>query len=173
MYPYGEQPSLEQWVGGKLTEKEFVDQSHWYKNWGYNWGYYREIFLLAGERQMPMSAINTPREVVAAVRKKGFTGLTEEEAAHVPARIDTDSPDHLRLFKALLGDEGMHSGMSDADWKGMFEAQCVWDATMAQNARGVEEARRRREGGPRRPGGRIGLRAGIMAGRVSFRRSRP
>lgn len=134
MYPYIEQPSLDLWTGGKLAEKDFLAQSRWYKNWGYNWGYYRDIFLLAGERQMPMFAINTPREVVAAVRKKGFTGLTEEEAAHVPAKVDTDSPDHLRLFKALLGDEGMHSGMSDADWKGMFEAQCVWDATMAQNA---------------------------------------
>jgi uncharacterized iron-regulated protein len=134
MYPYVEQPSLDLWTGGKLSEKDFLAQSRWYKNWGYNWGYYRDIFLLAGERQMPMFAVNTPREVVAAVRKKGFTGLTEEEAAHVPALVDTDSPDHLRLFKALLGDEGIHSGMSDADWKGMFEAQCVWDATMAQNA---------------------------------------
>src|SRR6185295_4600085 len=23
---------------------------------------------------------------------------------------------------------------SDAEWKGMFDAQCVWDATMAQNS---------------------------------------
>jgi uncharacterized iron-regulated protein len=134
MYPYGEQPSLELWVAGKLSEKEFVGQSRWYKNWGYHWGYYRDIFLLAGDRQMPMFAINTPREVVAAVRKKGFTGLTEEEAAHVPAKIDTESADHLRLFKASFGDEGFHTGMSDADWKKMFEAQCTWDATMAQNA---------------------------------------
>ena len=106
MYPYGEQPWLDQWVGGKLSEKEFVEQSRWYKNWGYNWGYSRDIFLLAGEAQMPMFAINTPREVVAAVRKKGFTGLTEEEAAHVPAKIDTENADHLRLFKASFGDEG-------------------------------------------------------------------
>jgi uncharacterized iron-regulated protein len=134
MYPYVEQASLDLWVKGKLSEKDFLAQSRWYKNWGYNWGYYRDIFLLAGEKQMPMFAINTPREVVAAVRRKGFAGLTEEEVAHVPSRVDTDSPDHLRLFKALLGDEGMHSGMSDADWKGMFEAQCTWDATMAQNA---------------------------------------
>ncbi len=134
MYPYVEQPSLELWVGGKLSEKEFVAQSRWYKNWGYNWGYYRDIFLLAGEKQMPMFAVNTPREIVAAVRKKGFTGLTQEEAAHVPAKIDTDSPDHLRLFKASFGEEGFHTGMSEADWKKMFEAQCTWDATMAQNA---------------------------------------
>ena len=133
MYPYGEQPSLELWVGGKLSEKEFVDQSRWYKNWGYNWGYYRDIFLLAGEKQMPMFAINTPREVVAAVRKKGFTGLTEEEAAHIPAKIDTENADHFRLFKASFG-EGFHTGMSEADLKKMHEAQCTWDATMAQNA---------------------------------------
>jgi uncharacterized iron-regulated protein len=134
MYPYGEQPSLDLWVGGKLSEQQFLEQSRWYKNWGYNWGYYRDIFLFAGQRQIPMFGVNTPREVVAAVRKKGFTGLTEEEAAHVPAHIDTDSPDHLRLFKALLGDEGIHAGMGEAAWKGMFEAQCTWDATMAQNA---------------------------------------
>jgi uncharacterized iron-regulated protein len=134
MYPYGDQPSLDLWVGGKVSEPQFVDQSHWYKNWGYNWGYYREIFLFAGQRQIPLFGVNTPREVVAAVRKKGFTGLTEEEAAHVPAHIDTESPDHLRLFKALLGGEGIHSGMGEAVWKGMFEAQCTWDATMAQNA---------------------------------------
>ncbi len=134
MYPYGEQPWLDQWVGGKLSEKEFVEQSRWYKNWGYNWGYSRDIFLLAGKAQMPMFAINTPREVVAAVRKKGFTGLTEEEAAHVPAKIDTENADHLRLFKASFGDEGFHTGMSESDWKKMFEAQCTWDATMAQNA---------------------------------------
>jgi uncharacterized iron-regulated protein len=134
MYPYGEQPSLDLWVGGKLSEQQFLDQSRWYKNWGYNWGYYRDIFLFAGQRQIPLLGVNTPREVVAAIRKKGFQGLSEEEAAHVPAHIDTDSPDHLRLFKALLGDEGIHAGMGEAAWKGMFEAQCTWDATMAQNA---------------------------------------
>ena len=134
MYPYTEQASLDLWVAGKLSEKEFLEQSHWYRNWGYNWGYYRDIFLLAGQIQMPLFAINTPREVIAAVRKKGFSGLTEEEAAHVPARIDTESPDHLRLFKASVGEEGFHSGMSEDDWKAMFAAQCTWDATMAQNA---------------------------------------
>lgn len=134
MYPYTEQASLDLWVAGKLTEREFLEQSRWYKNWGYNWGYYRDIFLLAGEMRMPIFAINTPREVVAAVRKKGFSGLTEEEAAHVPAKVDTESPEHLRLFKASVGDEGFHSSMSEDDWKAMFAAQCAWDATMAQNA---------------------------------------
>jgi len=113
---------------------EFLDQSRRYKYWGYNCGYYRDIFLLALQKRMPIIGVNTPREVITAVRRRGFTGLTAEEAAHVPSRVDTDSTDHLRLFKALLGDEGVHAGMGEAEWKGMFEAQCAWDATMAQNA---------------------------------------
>ena len=134
MYPYTEQAPLDLWVGGKLSEKEFLEQSHWYKNWGYNWNYYRDIFLLAGEAQIPMFAINTPREVISAVRKKGFAGLTEEEAAHIPPHIDTESPEGLRLFQAMLSDEGFHAGTSEKDWKAMFDAQCAWDATFAQNS---------------------------------------
>lgn len=134
MYPYTEQASLDLWVGGKVSEKEFLEQSHWYANWGYNWNYYRDIFLLAGEAQIPAFGINTPREVIAAIRKKGLTGLTEAEAAHIPPRIDTESPEGLRLFRALLSGEGFHSGMSDEDWKAMYEAQCAWDATFAQNS---------------------------------------
>jgi uncharacterized iron-regulated protein len=134
MYPYTEQAPLDLWVGGKLSEKEFLEQSHWYKNWGYNWNYYRDIFLLAGEAQIPMFAINTPREVISAVRKKGFAGLTEEEAAHIPSSIDTESPEGLRLFQAMLSEEGFHAGTSEQDWKAMFGAQCAWDATFAQNS---------------------------------------
>ncbi len=134
MYPYTEQAALDLWVGGKLSEKEFLEQSHWYRNWGYNWNYYRDIFLLAGEAQIPMFAINTPREVISAVRRKGLTGLTEEEAAHVPPQIDTESSEGLRLFQAELSEEGFHSGMSEQDWKAMYAAQCVWDATFARNS---------------------------------------
>ena len=50
--------------------------SRWYDNWGYHWLYYRDIFLLARDHRLSMFAVNTPREVVAAVRKKGLANLT-------------------------------------------------------------------------------------------------
>jgi uncharacterized iron-regulated protein len=135
MYPYTEQQILDQWVAGHLTEDGFVELSDWYENWGYNWNYYREIFLFAREQGIPMAALNTPREVIKAVRKKGFENLTEEEASRVPTEIDTDSEEHLRLFKAFFAGEGQfHMQMSDEQWQGMFNAQCTWDATMGHNA---------------------------------------
>ncbi len=140
MYPYTEQDRLDQWTDGLLTEKGFVQLSRWYRNWGYNWGYYRSIFEYARHNGVPMVAVNTPRSVVTAVRQKGFDGLSEQEAAHIPPRIDTDNDDHLRLFRAYMGAPGSGHEVSDEDLFPMFEAQCAWDATMAYNAvRSLEE----------------------------------
>jgi len=134
MYPYPEQRWLDDWSTGRLTEDAFLDGSRWYKNWGYNWLYYRDIFLFARDHRLRMFAINAPREVVSAVRQKGFQGLTPEEAAHIPTRIDTKNADHLRLFKAEFAEASFHMGGSDEQWQAMLNAQCTWDATMAWNA---------------------------------------
>jgi uncharacterized iron-regulated protein len=135
MYPYTEQKSLDQWSAGQLDEKAFLETSRWYKNWGYHWSYYRDIFLYAQKNHLRMFAVNTPREVVAAVRKKGFEGLTDEEKAHIPAKIEADNAEHLRLFKASFDSDSFHTaGMSEDDWKRMLAAQCTWDATMGYNA---------------------------------------
>jgi hypothetical protein len=83
-----------------------------------------------------MAAVNTPREVVTAVRKKGFANLTPEEAALMPPKgVDVDSADHMTFFKSAF-DEGdmLHGGMSDEAWKSMLSAQATWDASMGWNA---------------------------------------
>ena len=80
MYPYTEQASLDLWNAGAVDENEFVSKSRWYKNWGYHWYYYRDIFLFARQNGIRMFGVNTPREVVSAVRRKGFQNLTPEEA---------------------------------------------------------------------------------------------
>jgi uncharacterized iron-regulated protein len=137
MYPYTEQRSLDQWRDNLLTEEGFLRLSRWYENWGYHWLYYRDIFLFARDQHIPMFAVNTPREVVSAIRKKGLANLTPEEAAHVSKEIDVDSADHMTFFKASFeGAEGpVHgSGMPDDMWKNMLSAQATWDATMGYNA---------------------------------------
>jgi len=137
MYPYTEQRFLDQWRDGLLTEEGFLRLSRWYDNWGYNWLYYRDIFLLARDHKVPMYAVNTPREVVSAVRKKGLANLTPDEAAHIPKDIDVDSVDHMTFFKTTFeGEPGMIHGadMSDDMWKNMISAQATWDATMGFNS---------------------------------------
>ncbi|MEO8501202.1 MAG: ChaN family lipoprotein [Vicinamibacteria bacterium] len=136
MYPYTEQAWLDKWSAGELTEDAFLKDSRWYKNWGYHWLYYRDIFMFAQKNKIRMFGVNTPREVVAAVRKKGFANLTPEEAARIPSRIDTSSDEHKRLFKAYFTPEdSLHTtGMTDEQFNAMYNAQATWDATMGYNA---------------------------------------
>ena len=82
---------------------EFVDKARWYEHWGYHWGYYREVLLFARGQGIPIFAVNAPRDLVAAVRKTGIAGLSAEQASRMPPKVDTDSADHLALFKAQVG----------------------------------------------------------------------
>ncbi len=135
MYPYTEQPSLDQWIDGLLTEHGFVRLSRWYKSWGYNWGYYRDIFLFARDHGIRMFAVNAPREIVTAVREKGIDHLSPEGAAHLPRQIDTSSTEHRALIRSFFGaDDPLHGGMTPEQSDAMYAAQCTWDATMGHNA---------------------------------------
>jgi uncharacterized iron-regulated protein len=142
MYPRTEQRFLDEWRDGLLTEDGFVELSRWYENWGYHWNYYRDIFQFARDHHIPMVAANTPREVVTAVRKKGFQNLTPEESRYLPpSGVDVDSVDHMTFFKATLGDAAggamggmLRGGAADDMWKSMLSAQATWDATMGYNA---------------------------------------
>ena len=136
MYPYTEQEHLDRWITGLYSEEGFLDLSSWYENWGYHWQYYRDIFLYARDNRIPMFALNTPRDVIAAVRKKGFEDLSDEEAEQVPAEIDFDSDEHRLLFRTLFDDEdgGFHMALSDEMLDSFFQAQCAWDATFAHNS---------------------------------------
>lgn len=147
MYPYTAQEHLDRWTAGFLTEEGFLELSRWYDAWGYHWDYYRNVFLFAREHGLPLVGINTPREVVSAVRKEGFENLSPEERAHVPETIDLESDEHRTLFRALLGvdgeedEDGLHAGMGEEQLEAMFAAQVTWDATMAWNAVRALEAR--------------------------------
>ena len=134
MFPAPEQRSLDQWRDGLLTEQGFVRLARWYEHWGYHWNFYRDIFLYARDEGIPMYALNTPRDVVQAVRKKGIGNLTPEEAKYVPPKIKTDDPEHFTLFKASMDGGGMAHGGSDEMLKSFAEAQATWDATMGYNA---------------------------------------
>ena len=135
MFPYTEQSSLDHWRDGLLTEAGFVALARWYEFWGYNWAYYRDIFLYARDNRIPMYGVNTPREVVTAVRQKGIANVPEKDRQYLPPNIDVDSADHLALFQASFDeDDSMHGHMPEAMLKSMQAAQATWDASMGYNS---------------------------------------
>ena len=82
-----------------------------------------------------MFGVNLPRAAVQTIRMKGFDALPPDQRALLPEKVDLESAEHQRLFKAFFGSEdALHGNMSDAMFQAMFRAQCAWDAAMAWNA---------------------------------------
>ena len=135
MFPYTQQDSLDNWNKNLYSEAGFIELAGWYEYWSYNWGYYRDIFLFARDNGLRMFAINTPRDVVTAVRKKGFENLSEEEAAHIPGEVAPVTDEQRQMYNAFFEvDDSLHRALDKDALEGMYRAQTTWDATMGWNA---------------------------------------
>jgi uncharacterized iron-regulated protein len=130
MYPYTEQKALDGLDGGIPLGGRVRRGVALVQNWGYNWGYYRDVFLFARDAKLRMRAVNAPREVVSAVRKKGYQGSRRRRPRTSRRASRSHDAEHMRMFKASFEDESFHAGMDDAAWQAMLDAQCAWDATM-------------------------------------------
>ena len=133
MFPTTRQASLDAWSEGLYTEQGFVELADWYTYWGYRWEYYRDIFLYARDNGIRMYGINTPRDIVKAVRMKDFKDLTPEEAEHFLHQVQPATDDQRSMFKGFFAaDDALH--MSEQAMEGMLRAQTTWDATMGWNS---------------------------------------
>jgi uncharacterized iron-regulated protein len=143
MFPVTQQPALDAWNAGHYTEAGFVELADWYRHWGYNWGYYRDIFLYAREHGLPMYAVNAPRDLVTAVRTRGFDGLSEDQAQYLAHEVLPATDEVRRMYRQFFDvDDEMHVGGEALE--GMLRAQVTWDAAMGWNAQAALE----RHGGP-------------------------
>lgn len=142
MLPVAAQPALDRWSSGQrgeganeaAEESAFLRAADWYTSWGFRFAYYREIFRFAREQRLPIFGLNVPREVVTAVRKKGFDHVEPAQARLLPPKLDQSSEEHKQLFVAYFGPGDPSHGPGTPGFSGMYTAQCTWDATMAWNA---------------------------------------
>jgi uncharacterized iron-regulated protein len=138
MYPAtpAEQQWLDRWISDEgLAEGSFLAESHWYRSWGYHWNYYRDIFVFARANGIRMFGVNLPRPAVQTIRTRGFEALTPDERALLPERVDLDSAEHQKLFRAFFGSEdALHGNLPEPMFQAMYRAQCAWDAAMGWNA---------------------------------------
>jgi len=122
------QPSLAGWTLGWYSEEEFIEKSDWKHQWGMDYALYKPIFDAAKELQLPIVALNIPRDWVHVVGQKGLSGLSADQKAELPAEIDVNNKTHQQVFQAMIGGHPM-TGMEN-----MYAAQVLWDTGMADTA---------------------------------------
>jgi uncharacterized iron-regulated protein len=128
-FPRPAQESLDRYIKGELTESEFLAAVDWQKLWGYPYYLYRPLMLAAREKFIRILAINAPREIVKKVAREGIENLTGEERAQIARDIDLGNTAHREFVRKAFG-EHSHPDLNSFDR--FYEAQAVWEETMAE-----------------------------------------
>ncbi len=143
MFPRADQPVLDRWVAGELSEPGLLLQSDWEHVWGFDAALYLPVFRFARDHRVPMLALNVSDRVIHLVARRGWGGVpvADREGVGTPAPASAEYRD--RLAEAMSGHGG--PAMTPERLQHFIDAQLVWDRAMAE---AIVAARAR---APRRP----------------------
>ena len=130
MFRETQQPVLDRWVKGELTELEFLKASKWYETWGFDFGAYRDLLLFAKENRIDVIALNPPKDLQDAVHRNGLDNLPEDLRRKLPEIGETDPWQRVVLRGVFEGHAG-HGGGDEA-FDSFLRVQLLWEETMAQ-----------------------------------------
>ena len=96
-----QQPPLDRYLQGELTESEFLKEVNWKGGWGFDYLFYRPLMLAARHHGSKILAINAPREIVRKVGRGGLKGLDENERNKLPKEIDLSNKAHRAYLSEI------------------------------------------------------------------------
>ena len=124
-----QQKAIDRYFQGKISETQFLKEVDWRRNWGFPYRFYRPLVQIVRQRHRGLFAINAPREVVRKVARKGLHALTPEERNAVARHIDLTFPEHRAFLKKIFS-KHRHGDLGNFEY--FYQAQCVWEDTMAE-----------------------------------------
>jgi len=127
--PY--QSFLDDYIAGKITEKEMLRGTQWYQRWKYDFRLYRPIFDYAKTNMIPLVALNVPQELTKKITKVGINGLNKKERQNLPPFIDRSNKKYVKRITSVFS---RHSHTSSKGIQKFLDAQLAWDEGMAFSA---------------------------------------
>ncbi len=128
MFTPTQQPILDLWSHGQLSEKDFLRQVGWNNTWRINYGFYRPILTYCRDQRIKILALNAEEDLKQKVSRSPFTQLSTEDQKKLP-ELDEHDPYQRAMAEAVFADHKMGPGMLD----GFLRVQTLWDETMAEN----------------------------------------
>ncbi|MEG4082915.1 ChaN family lipoprotein [Microcoleus sp. POL10_C6] len=128
------QSAIDNYLAGKLTEQQLVEQTEYDRRWRFPWESYAPILRFAKENQLPVLALNTPSEVTRKVASQGLESLTAEEKKHIPpiSEIRTDNAEYRQLLLEVYQQHQKAEHGNSTAFERFLQAQVLWDETMAE-----------------------------------------
>lgn len=120
---------INDFVKGRITEKEMLDGIDYYNNWSFDYSLYAPIFRYARDNNIDIIPLNIDREVTSKVYQGQIDNLTEEQVLSLPERMKVINNEYENKIKAVFD---MHAG-SQNKFTNFFLSQNIWDEIMAKH----------------------------------------
>jgi aminopeptidase N len=128
--PY--QKALEEYIDGKIDERQFLKSTRYFEQWGFEYRLYRPILLFARAEKIPVVALNIQKEIADKVFRGGICSLSNKEKELLPRQMDfEDEAYRERLKREFMEHEHLEQKALNFDF--FYQAQVLWDETMAES----------------------------------------
>lgn len=142
------QPYLDDYIAGRITERQMLVRTEYFKRWQLDFRLLQPIFRFARENHIPIVALNVPDEIHNKVFLGGMKSLSPEELAQTPDDMEPASESYLKRLKAIFD-----SHPTSNDFGTFVEGVLLWDESMADTAARYLKAH---------PGSRMVILAGMV-----------
>lgn len=127
MFTPSQQPVLDRWSAGELTEKEFLRDVDWYGTWGHDFALYRDLLQFCREQQIKILGLNAESDLRQKVSRYELVELSAEDRERLP-ELNFDDPYYLTMIDAFVAGHPMNAERKEA----FLRVQTLWDETMAE-----------------------------------------
>jgi len=130
MFQRPSQKALDDYIEGRIDEREFLKSSGYFKQWGLDYNYYRNILRFARDEKIPVVALNIRREVVDKVARAGLDSLSGDEKKELPGGMDLSDEEYAKRLREIFE---KHEGLQGRDFSNFYQAQVIWDEVMSES----------------------------------------
>ena len=130
MFQRPAQRALDNYIAGKIDERQFLRESRYFAGWGYDYNLYRPILNFARAQGIPVVALNVEQETVRKVFRQGLDSLSPEEKTKIPAQLDFSDKAYEERLKKVFKE---HEAAKEERFDFFYQAQVLWDETMAES----------------------------------------
>jgi uncharacterized iron-regulated protein len=124
------QNHLDDYIAGKITEKEMLHLTEYFTRWKYDYRLYQPILQYARENKIPLIALNAPRELIRALAETEVDDLPPELKAQLPESYDWSDKDYEKRLHDIFELHPEYSGKFES----FMRSQLTWDESMAERA---------------------------------------
>lgn len=119
---------INDYIKGRITEKEMLHGTDYFKNWGYDYTLYAPIFKYARDNNIDIIPLNLPKSINSKIFNGQIDNLTKEEVEHLPKAMNILNSDYEKSIYKIFQDHNL----DNKKFSNFYLSQNIWDEVMAK-----------------------------------------